>query len=434
MLSALASGNAQAFQESKDEFNKNYELAVSQVTGSYQGNPTAAMQQFNQQLAQTASQFAQTFGLNQQGQAQQNAVNVAQLTGVYNAPGTSTSSPGGAGAPTAADFYNQPASVQQAYNQYHGATAVQDWVRDATAAQASAGGSATPAQSAASGQGQQTLASILQQANIAAQQAQLSGQYNGAPTEATREFNTQQQAQADQFAQTFGLSQGALTGQYNGAPTEAANEFNQNFGLSQGALTGQYNGAPTEAARQFNQSQQQQNSQYNASLAQSLLQAATQLRGPNDYLQYQNLTHGGQTLLGQLYGGGQAGASQPTGQLQSANLNNAIGDLGAGQALTGTGATIPQTGASAGAQPDPTTAALLASFGLSPGGTLNPGQIDPARWDAIGQVGQDLTKNLASTYFGYDPTDFQNQIDATRPKGTAARTTSTAYAQPTGLF
>lgn len=267
MLAALASGNAQQFQESKDEFNKNYELAVASVTGTYQGNPTAAMQQFNAQLAQTASQFAQSFG------------------------------------------------------------------------------------------------------------------------------------------------------------------------LQQAAVTGQYNGAPTEAAKEFQQGQAQQNSQFNANLGSTLLQAATQLRGPANYLQYQNLTHGGQSLLAQLYGNGQAGATaQPAGQLQSANLNNAIGDLGAGQALTGTGATIPQTGAGAGTQPDPTTAALLASFGLTPGGTLSPGQIDPARWDAIGSVGQDLTKNLASTYFGYDPTDFENQINATRPKGAAATNNSTSFAQPLGSF
>jgi hypothetical protein len=86
----------------------------------------------------------------------------------------------------------------------------------AAAAPGASGGTQTPA--GGGGAGQQTLAGALQQ-------AQLSGQYQGAPTEAASEFARQlaqaqqqfaaQQAQQQaQFEQSFGLQQGQLGQQY----------------------------------------------------------------------------------------------------------------------------------------------------------------------------------------------------------------------------
>jgi hypothetical protein len=77
---------------------------------------------------------------------------------------------------------------------------------------------------------------------------------------------------------------------------------------------------------------------------------------------------------------------------------------------------------------------LLARFGMQPQQQLLPHQIDPARWDAMGQIGRDLTKNLAETNYGYDATDFERQVNATRPQGTAPRRTTYRRAAPTGLL
>jgi hypothetical protein len=62
-------------------------------------------------------------------------------------------------------------------------------------------------QGGAAGGAQQTLAGQLQQAT-------LTGQYNGAPTEAASEFTRQLQQQQGQFQQTLGLQQGQLGQQY----------------------------------------------------------------------------------------------------------------------------------------------------------------------------------------------------------------------------
>ena len=200
-------------------------------------------------------------------------------------------------------------------------------------------------------------------------------------------------------------------------------QFERNFGLSVGSLTGQYNGQPTEAARQFNQNMSQRQTEFGANLGTTLLNAATGIRGPRDYLQYQQLTRGGQNLLQQLYGNQPITlGGQPTGQLESANLGTVLGNLGI---------TAPGGAGAGGADP---RADLLRRFGLSAGQQLNPTQIDPARWDAMGQIGRDLTKNLAETSFGYDPTDFEAQVNATRPMGQASRRTAMAYAQPRGIY
>lgn len=459
MLAALASGNAQQFQLSKDEFNKNYELALAGVTGSINGNPTEAVKQFNQQLQQTASQFAQTFGLSQQTANNQNAATVAGLTGYYNAPGAGGSSTASGG--------GNVAQLTQAYN---AAKSTLDQ-KVATANQAIAAYQADPgnAQKREAASAAQNDASAADQATHQAQDAVYTASQNP--------------------ASAGGTGGTAATGTNpNGTPTLA------NI-AQQAQLSGQYNGAPTESAREFNQTQ-----------AQALLNAATQLRGPADYLQYQNLTHGGQNLMQQLFGNRPAGASAvPAGQLQSANLQNSLGDIGLQQGGNGSLAPSQQSQVSAGmgmneggtsasafdpahmaqfyaqamaarngqsgvagsgassggsgistaqqsgqqwgdpnmastpggsGQPsgDPSSSILMSSFGLAPGSTLNPNQIDPSRWDAMGATGQALTKNLASTMFGYDPNDFEAQVNATRPQGTAQRTSTYQSAAPQGLF
>lgn len=344
-------------------------------------------------------------------------------------------------------------------------------------------------------------------------------QFNETFGEQKRQYDLGRTDQLDQFAKNFGLNAGQLTGMYNGSPTLAA----QNQAAQ---LSGMYNGMPTEQAREFNVNDSQRSTDRYANLGQSLLSTATQLRGPRDYLQYQQLTRGGQDLLSQLQGTQPIPAfGAPGGQLQSANLGNALSDLGfdpasidprlaalvqgqsqgGGYSPTGGGGVYPvgmgDVPASAGLQVDPSypvsgpsptyggggsdgypvggpvpTAAgltpdsskgslsggypapsypvggpvpmmggaggspqtaqqqLLTRFGLQAGQQLLPNQINPARWDAMGSIGRDLTKNLAETRYGYDATDFENQINATRPQGQAARMTSTRYAAPRGIF
>src|SRR5689334_11989674 len=59
---------------------------------------------------------------------------------------------------------------------------------------------------------------------------------------------------------------------------------------------------------------------------------------------------------------------------------------------------------------------------------LAPHQMNPATWDAMGQMGQQLYLSAASAK-GYDPNEYQNKINAARPVGTAPRTSRVDYAQ-----
>jgi len=101
-------------------------------------------------------------------------------------------------------FYSLPQSEQQfwlGYNQNNPQLAAQAWAQATNGALQQAGyqnPNALP---------QQTLQSINQA-------AQLSGMYNGAPTEAARQFNQQQMQQLAEFQQNLGLQQGQLGQQY----------------------------------------------------------------------------------------------------------------------------------------------------------------------------------------------------------------------------
>lgn len=75
---------------------------------------------------------------------------------------------------------------------------------------------------------------------------------------------------------------------------------------------------------------------------------------------------------------------------------------------------------------------LLYQLGLANptgmGQMLNPaGNIDPAKWDSLGPVGQSLLSQAAGKVFGWDPTVFQQQIDATRPLGSPVSGVSVGY-------
>src|SRR5215469_7616694 len=101
-------------------------------------------------------------------------------------------------------FYSLPQSEQQfwlGYNQNNPQLAAQAWAQATNGALQQAGyqnPNALP---------QQTLQAINQAAT-------LSGMYQGAPTEAAREFNQQQMQQLAEFQQQLGLQQGQLGQQY----------------------------------------------------------------------------------------------------------------------------------------------------------------------------------------------------------------------------
>ncbi len=60
----------------------------------------------------------------------------------------------------------------------------------------------------------------------------------------------------------------------------------------------------------------------------------------------------------------------------------------------------------------------------------DPNQMDPAHWDSLGPVGQSLWTQAASRVFGWDPIEYQRQIEASRPLGSpqAPQSVRTAYA------
>lgn len=61
-----------------------------------------------------------------------------------------------------------------------------------------------------------------------------------------------------------------------------------------------------------------------------------------------------------------------------------------------------------------------------------PWQVNPAVWDSLGNMGQQLALSFAEDE-GWDAGDYQAQINATRPQGYAPKSVTTQYAQPRGL-
>ncbi len=60
----------------------------------------------------------------------------------------------------------------------------------------------------------------------------------------------------------------------------------------------------------------------------------------------------------------------------------------------------------------------------------NPGQMDPAHWDSLGPDGQKLWLDAASQIYGWDPSEYVRQMNSTRPLGSpyAPQSTRTVYA------
>jgi len=134
-----------------------------------------------------------------------------------------------------------------------------------------AGGTVTP-MAAGSSSGGPSSAAVDPTGVQAYLQALITGN-QAAAAEAARQYNTTFGLDQNKFAesvrqynQTFGLSQqlqaaniaaqqAGLTGVFQGQPTLAARQQEANIAAQQAALTGMYQGQPTEAARQFNLTQ-----------------------------------------------------------------------------------------------------------------------------------------------------------------------------------
>lgn len=225
-------------------------LQQGELTGTYGGAPTLAATQFQQQLAQQMQQFSGTLGF-QYAQLQQQ-IALAQQQGDLNR----------------ANQLQLQAQDLQAQAQRQG------------------------------------LDLQLQYAQLAQQQGQFAteqtGMYNGQQTLAA-----QQQAFAQGLAQQqFGLQQAGVTGQYQGTPTEATQEF----------YTGQTGytpwGAPTLAQQQFQAQQTQQLYERAANPARSFANELARAGGAPTYT-------GGPAYQGapadsSLYQVGQSGSGQVT--------------------------------------------------------------------------------------------------------------------------
>lgn len=63
----------------------------------------------------------------------------------------------------------------------------------------------------------------------------------------------------------------------------------------------------------------------------------------------------------------------------------------------------------------------------------NPWQVNPAVWDSLGNMGQQLALGFAEDE-GWDAGDYQSQINATRPMGQAPQSVRTMFQQPTRRY
>lgn len=298
----------------------------------------------------------------------------------------------------------------------------------------------------------------------------------------------------------------------------------------------EFNADLSEKQREFNQTQIGQNRQLYADTAKALLDTASQLRGPQDYYQFNQFTSGGKDLMSQLFGGQSRPAfSAPTGQIQPETLGDLMNRFGFGQ-MPGTPVSNPDwqglynatiAAIHGGTQFNPDSyAAFAAKYGIpdsvarqanagygdvmkqsgtgfdpwqkyyqglldqynnqygyvgqppsnnslgtgtgapsdnarmtaqggisaSMGGGNGvetpqpmgsdqqavpkvplPYQINPAVYDNLGPVGQGLLQSAAVAN-GWDWNEFLNQLNASRPQGTAPKSTLTSFQAPAGVF
>ncbi len=153
--------------------------------------------------------------------------------------------------------------------------------------------------------------------------------------------------------------------------------------------------------QQANQKLAEQNAYTN--LITSLMGTAASLKGPRNYMKFQQYTSGGRDLISQLFGSTPRPLfGAPSGPIEGQTLQSLLGQLGLAGGTTQEGATqtIPL-----------------------------PHQINPAVWDALGTVGQQLLLGGAEDA-GYDPDEFVRQLNAARPQGNASRYTRYSFATP----
>jgi hypothetical protein len=236
-FNAAGTMSQKQLDQQKAEFDA--QLAFQQQQMQQEGIPQVVI---NQQLAVLQQQ---EFAFQSNQAVQQQALAQAQVTGQYSQPFQPS---------TPDQFAQQSNSVQQQYINAHGkdnpqlsaaANAANAWAADASQAGLAAynaNGGGTP---------QQTLAAQLQAANIAAQNAGLTGIFQGSPTLAA-----QQQA----FGQ--GVTAAGLTGSYQGQQTQQAQ------------------------LQAFNEALQQQQ------LGLGALQTAATLTGPSNFVQAANYARG----------------------------------------------------------------------------------------------------------------------------------------------
>lgn len=182
-----------------------------------------------------------------------------------------------------------------------------------------------------------------------------------------------------------------------------------------------------ETQRQFDTNTREgQRSQY-SNLATNLLSSMQRVQGPRDWWKYAQTMGGGRNVLEALYGSEgmskQAAAVDP-----STNQPKTLWDM-----LQGLLGGAPGQGA-------PLQQMQAAGAGTVGSGTMipRPHQINPAVWDSLSDTARELVRGSAEagmTESGYfTAEDFENQINQTRPMGTAPRQTRTAYQAPSGLF
>jgi hypothetical protein len=212
----------------------------------YKGNASTVPYQQFMSLAQAPpqgytqqTQQAQQQYFTQNQQALQAALAQAQTTGMFSTPGQ-IQAPGFA--VDGSSYFSQPAATQQAYmaREKDPQAAMQAWVNDTNAAvnqQYAAQGLPPPG---GAGTPQETQQAQQQYFNQAAQLAQMYGNYfaPGAPGQAGQAGVNAPAAGQQTLAS---ILQGAqLSGMYNGSPTETAREFNATNALQQGQLGQQY--------------------------------------------------------------------------------------------------------------------------------------------------------------------------------------------------
>ncbi len=232
--------------------------------------------------------------------------------------------------------------------------------------------------------------------------------------------------------------------------------------------------AKTNAANQYSQ------------LVQSLLQTASGLSGPQNWLKYEQSIAGGRKLIDQLYGSNAqpqftapsdtttplslydilvglgltpAQAAAAAGTQPAATGNEANNNVPPGTTMSSivaglqTPASNAQTfsgggGIQVNAPPDPPgfqyeSAAVTnpdspaAATGLGRNVPL-PFQTNPAVWDSLSGTAKEVVYGAlkaGQAEGGYwDPQDWLNQLNAQRPQGSAPRTTRTNWAAPQGVF